>query len=201
MPMAPAMERGLSTHGPRHAVQERRDLRVIQHVHEIGNVEAGLGGPHPHGKLVAEVVRGGLAHARDAQMLAQHCGHLHVEIVQRHDAVQHAGARQVADRVEGLRAVPMVMVVGHVKDLVDAVDRPVRAVLQALRCHQQDGGALAFGFAQKVVALFVAGQAEDGHARNPAEPPTHSSPLLWSTPICAPRPMRTMVLTASSSSR
>src|SRR5262249_43664495 len=74
-----------------------------------------------------------------------------------------------------------------------------RGVLQALAGEQDDGGALAFGFAEEVVALFIAGQAKDGHTRNPAEPPTHSKPLLWSTPIWAPRPMRTMVLTARSS--
>ncbi len=88
---------------------------------------------------------GSLAHARHAQVLAQRRGQFDIEIVQRHDAVDRAGARQVADRLDRVRAIPLVVLVRHVKDLVDALQRPLRLVLQALGGEQHDRAALPLG--------------------------------------------------------
>ena len=184
----------------RYAIEERRKLSVIQHVDEVGHVQPRLGGAHAHGQLVAEVARGGLAHAGDAQVLADHGGQFDIEIVERHDAVEHARARQIADGVAHVDWVPLSAAIRQVEDLVDRLHRPVRFMLQAFGGDQHYRPALAFAFANEIVALFVAGHAENRHNRNPAEAPTHSRSLLWSTPICAPRPMRTMVFTARISS-
>ena len=40
MPIAPAIERGLSTHGRARAPETRATLVVVQHVDEIGHVDA-----------------------------------------------------------------------------------------------------------------------------------------------------------------
>ena len=87
--MAPAIERGFSTHGGRHALGELAHFRVVEQMHELGHVQACFHGLHAHGQLVAKIARGGLAHARNAQMLAQRGGHFQIEIVERHYPVDN----------------------------------------------------------------------------------------------------------------
>ena len=165
--MAPAIDRGFSTHG----AGTRSINAAMQHVDEIGHVQPRLGGPHAHGQLVAEIARGGLAHAGNAQVLAQHGGQFDIEIVERDDAVEDACTRQVADGVAQVDRVPAAARFRQVEDLVDGVHRPVGLV--------HHGRALAFRFAQEFVALLIARQAQKRHdAINPAEAPTHSRFLL-----------------------
>src|SRR5450759_1433623 len=109
----------------------------------------------------------GLAHPRQAQVLAQGSGRFDIEIVERHDAVDDASARQIAHRLDDVRAVPLVVLVGHVKDLVDALQRPFGLALKALRSHQHDAASQAFGLAQKLVAFLVTGEAQNVHLRSP----------------------------------
>ena len=51
-----------------------RTLIVVQQVNKIRHQQSGFHRAHAHGELVAEVARGGFAHAGDAQMLANACG-------------------------------------------------------------------------------------------------------------------------------
>ena len=117
---------GLEHPGRGRVLHEAAQRVVIEHVDEVRDVDAGLARLHAHGELVAEMADGGLAHPGHAQVLAQGGGQFDVEIVERHDAIDDAGARQIAHRLDGVRAVPLVVLVGHVKDLVDAVRRANR---------------------------------------------------------------------------
>src|ERR1019366_972935 len=83
--------------------------------------------------------------------------------VQRHDAVDGAGARQVTHRLDSVRAVPPVVLVGHVKDLVDGLRGPFGLALEAQRGHQHDAAALAFRLAQEFVAFLVTGETQNVH--------------------------------------
>src|ERR1017187_2858404 len=113
------------------------------------------------------MAHGGLAHPRQAQMLAQGGGQLDVEIVERHDAVDDASARQIAHRLDDVVAVPSMVLVGHVKDLVDALHGPLGLALETQRGQQQDTASLAFCLAQKFVAFLVTGEAQNGHLDSP----------------------------------
>ena len=95
-------------------------------------------------------------------MLAQGGGHFQIEIVERHYAVDSLGAGQVADGQQRIVAVPGFVLVRHVKDIVDAFARPLGFVAQAERGDEEDARPLPLGFAHEVVALFVAGQTEEG---------------------------------------
>ena len=71
------------------------NIVVIQNGDEIGHPNSILHRFHAHGQLVAEVAHGGQAHAGDAHVLAQcGCG-LHIELVERDDAVDLFIPRQV----------------------------------------------------------------------------------------------------------
>ena len=83
MPMAPAIERGFSTHGAGNPFHEVANSVVVDHADEIGHRQAGFLRLHARGELVAEVADRGLAHAGDAQVLAQHGRDLDVEVVER----------------------------------------------------------------------------------------------------------------------
>jgi hypothetical protein len=90
----------------RHPLDELGDLRVVQEVHELGDADPEGLSTDAHGELVTEIAGGGLAHARDAQVLAQHGRDLEVEVVEGDDAVEDARARQVADGAQRPRPGP-----------------------------------------------------------------------------------------------
>ncbi len=79
--------------GRRHAAAELADAFVVEHVHERRHRQAIVLRLDPHRQLVAEVPRRRLAHAGNAQVLAQRRRLLEIEVVERHDAVDgDAGA-------------------------------------------------------------------------------------------------------------
>ena len=63
---------------------------VIDDVHEFRAGDAGGARARAHRQLVAKAARGGLAHARHVQVLAQHRRRLDVEVVERDDAIERS---------------------------------------------------------------------------------------------------------------
>src|SRR5579884_3145001 len=115
--------------------------------------------------------------------------------------IENASACEIADCIQRLRPVPMMILIRHVEYLVNAVHRPARFVFETERCEQDNCASLRLAFPDERFAFFIAGDTQDRHsAMNPAAAPTQSRPLLKSTPICAPRPIRTIVFTGRSSS-
>src|ERR1700676_4446170 len=152
---------------------------MVQDVDEIGHVEPRFPGFHAHCEFVAEVASGGLSHAWNAQVLTQQGGNLDIEVVERYDPVEDASAGEIADGIHRMRAVPFVILVGHVEDLVDRIHRKFRLALEAQGCDEHYPRALTFRLGQEVVAFVVAREAEDSHyAIKAADAPTHSMPLL-----------------------
>ncbi len=155
-------EPGFEDPGRRNLVEEGMDEVVIEDVDEGGDVEAFIGGLAAHGELVAEVAGGGFAHAGDAEVFAEGGGGFEVEVIEGDDAVDDFSAGEEADGVEGLLAVPLFFVVGHVEDFVDGLGGPFGGVFDAVGGKEEDAAAEAFGLAEKFVAFFVAGDAENG---------------------------------------
>ena len=156
--MAAACDRGLRIQGSGVSCGEAGDLRVVHDVHEIGDEDAEVAGLHALRQLVAEVARGGFAHPRHAQVLAQHGRRLHVEIVQRDDAVEVLGAGNVA------HALHQVLAANLPRDVIGVVDRlprPVR-IAQLVERQQQDPAALRLALADEGLALLVSRDAQDG---------------------------------------
>src|ERR1019366_3006716 len=121
---------GLEHPGRGRVFHEAPQLVVIEHGYEVRDLDAFLAGLPAHGELVAEMAHGGLAHPGQAQMLAQGGSQFDVEIVERHDAVDDASARQIAHRLDDVLTVPSMVLVGHVKDLVDALHGPFSLSLE-----------------------------------------------------------------------
>ena len=112
---------------------------VVEDVDELGDEDAGVPRADAHRQLVAEIPRGRLAHAGDAQVLAQEGRGLDVEVVEGDDAIEAFGAGQVADALDevvGRRAL------AHVEDVVDGLARPVGRG-QRIEREQQDAAARA----------------------------------------------------------
>ena len=159
MPIAAADERGLSTHGGVTRGRPVGDLLIVEHRGELRHRDAERPRLHPHRQLVAKAAGGGAAHARHAQVLAQHRGELDVEIVERGNPVDAVAARDLvhvpADRL-------VAGVARHRVDLVDRLARPFRAD-ELVGGQQQDGAALRLALAQERVALEIGGDTQDGH--------------------------------------
>ncbi len=124
------------------------------------DVDAAIARPRAHGELVAEVACSGFAHTGDAQVLAQERDDLDVEVVERRDAAEVTRAREVADRVDHGATVGKR---GHGEDLVDAVARPGLGE-QGLEREQDDVASFCLALLEELVALEVAGKAEDDPA-------------------------------------
>src|SRR5260370_23827255 len=60
---------------------------VVENVDEFGDEDAFLAGPLAHGQLVAKIADGSEAHAGDAEMLTEGGDVLHVEFIERDDAI------------------------------------------------------------------------------------------------------------------
>ena len=125
MPIEPANERGFSTHGGGTRSRNSRSLAIIQNMDEVRHRQALIARLGPHGELVAEVACRSVAHAGHAQMLAQSCSRLHVEVVERNDAIDVLRSRHVADAKQHVVDLPLLIDVGDIEDLVDAVARPI----------------------------------------------------------------------------
>ena len=161
MPMEPAKDRGFSTHGGGTRSQELAQPGVVQNMNELGYRQPFVAGLGAHGQLVAKISGRAVAHAGHAQVLAQGGRRLHVEVVQRNDAVDLLGARHVADAQQHVFHLPLLLHVRDVEGLVDALLWP-RLVGDAMRGQQQHAGALAAALANEVKAFEVAGETEHG---------------------------------------
>ena len=91
MPIAAAFDRGFSIHGGATRSAKRRIASSFTTCDEVGHEDALVPRAHAHRQLVAEIARGGLAHAGHAQVLAQQRRRLDVEVVERDDAIERRG--------------------------------------------------------------------------------------------------------------
>ena len=130
-------------------------------MNELGYSQPFIAGLGAHGQLIAKVSRRAVAHAGHAQVLAQGRRRLHVEVVERNDAVDLLGARHVADAQQHVLHLPLLLHVRDVEGLVNAVLWP-RLVGDAVRGQQQHSGALPAALANEVEAFEVAGETEHG---------------------------------------
>ncbi len=120
---------------------------------------------YAHSELVAEIPRRGFAETGQAQVLAQQGGFFEIEIVERHNAVQFRGPAQMADGKQHVLEVPFMLLVGHVKDVVDAFARPFRRILKTERGQEENAAAAALCFLKEAVSLVIARKAEEGQGR------------------------------------
>ena len=114
-------------------------------------------GAGAHRQLVPEIARGGLPHAGNAQVLAEQRRRLDVEVVERDDAIERAGAGQVADALQQVVARD---VAGDVEELVDRLTWPV-GLLQRIDGQQQNRAALFLALAQELLPLLVRGDTQN----------------------------------------
>ena len=158
--LADANRRGLR---PRLEDPGRRDplcpIRYRLMVESVDEFRAGYRGcprAGSHRELVAKTARPSLAHAGHSKVLAQHCGGLDVEIVERHDPVQPLGTGKIggAGAYLGLRHVPP-----DVVEPIDRVPRPVR-VAQLFVGQKQDAASLPATLPEELVTLAVRRDAE-----------------------------------------
>src|SRR5208283_840262 len=77
-----------------------------------------------HSQLVAEVARRSFAHAWQAQMLAQCCCRLHIEVIERNNAINILRPRHVTDAKQHILDLPLLVYVRDVEGLVNALARP-----------------------------------------------------------------------------
>ena len=153
--------RGLRSrlHHPRRrdAAVHSRDAGVVEDVDEVRTADAGAAGAAAHRQLVAKRARRRLAHARHAEIFAQHRRELDVEVVERDDAIDLLGAGDVR------RALADVLgrhVAAEVVELVHGVARPV-GIAQLLLGQEQHAASLPAALAQELVAFAVGRDAED----------------------------------------
>ena len=139
------------------AVCELADALAVERVNEVGDEYAAFARLQAHRQLVAEVARRRVAHAGQAQVLAQGCGGLNVEVVERHDAINLARAREVAD---GARERVEREVGGHVEEFVNRLARPVGVPKLCAR-DEHDAAALSLARAHELLPLLVARDAQD----------------------------------------
>jgi hypothetical protein len=93
-------------------------------------------------------------------MFAKQSGFLKIEIVEWNDPVDLNGPAEMTDRAQHVLQIPLVLVIGHVKDIGQALIGPLGGVLQALRCKQENPASLPGCFFKETGALLVAGQTQ-----------------------------------------
>ncbi len=131
---------------------------VIEDVDEFGDEDAGFAGSGAHGQLVAKVADGGKAHAGNTEMLAEGGDVLHVEFIERDDAIDGMGPGYVT---YGIDQTLEREILGHGEDFADAFERPV-AVAEFFDGQEQDEAAHRFAGADEFLALFIGTDAENG---------------------------------------
>ena len=114
-----------------------------------------------HRQLVAKVAHSSITHARYAQVFAQGCRDPHIIVIQRHDAVDNARAREIAHAIDHIFHYRQIR---HMEDFIDTFTRPVR-LFQRWRDQQDYVIPLLLAFADKILPLFVTGNAEYGFWR------------------------------------
>ena len=127
-------------------------------MHELGAGQPPLRARRRIASLSRKRARRRFSHPGHEQVLAQHRRQLDVEVIERDDAVDALGSREVrgalADVVER-------HVAAEVIESVDRVTRPV-GVAQLLFGEQQHAAPLPPALAQELVALAVGRDAEEG---------------------------------------
>ncbi len=147
--------------GSGHPAQVVANVVVIEDGNEIGHLDAVFKCLHPHGQLVAEVTHGSETHAGDPHVLAQSGGGFHIELVERHNAVNLLFPRQIGYRFDDFGQGKVDRDVEHI---IQALARPV-GIAQAFYCQQEYAAALTLAFAHEFLSLFVGGDAEKGDWR------------------------------------
>ena len=79
---------------------------------------------------------------------------------ERDDSVDGDGFRKIAHPLKHVGQVPYVLLVLHIEDVVQLVERPVGFVFQAQRGQQEYLAALALQFHERLVALLITRQAQ-----------------------------------------
>src|SRR5437667_3764060 len=131
---------------------------VIEDVDEFGDEDAGFTGAGAHGQLISKVAHGGEAHAGNAEMLAEGGNILHVEFIERDDAIDVPRAGRVAD---GVNQALQRKLFRHGEDFVDAFERPT-GVAKFFNGQEKNAAAERFAGADKFLTLFVGTDAENG---------------------------------------
>src|SRR5229473_3771340 len=137
---------------------ELAKMVVIEDVDEFGDEDAGFAGAGAHGQLVAKVADGGEAHAGNAEMFAEGGDILHVEFIERDDAIDGMGPGHVT---YGIDQTLEREILGHGEDFFYTVKRPV-AVAEFFDSQEQDEAAHRFAGANEFLTLFVGTDAENG---------------------------------------
>jgi ferrochelatase len=131
---------------------------VIQNVNERRNRQSAVLRARTHRELVAEVTRGRVAHAGDAQVLAEERNEFDVEVVERRDAIELTRAREIAHGVDHGLAIAERR---HREHLVDVFARP-RFIEQRLGSEEHHVAPFALCTLEEAVALEVTGDTENG---------------------------------------
>src|SRR5205085_2182361 len=110
-----------------------------------------------HRELVAEVARGGLTHAGNANVLAQTRDELDVVVIERRETVDLPRAAEITECVDDrLR----VLEVGEREHLVDVLAAPWFVEL-LLDCQEDDGAPFLLTRLDELVSLEIRRDADD----------------------------------------
>src|SRR6266481_4362556 len=131
---------------------------VVENVDEFGDENAFLSGSLAHGQLVAKIANGSEAHAGDAEMLAEGGDVLHVEFVERNNAIDGLRPGNIA---HGVKEILQGKLFRHGEDFVDTFERP-RCVTKFFDGQKKDTAAERFAGADELMTLFVGTDAENG---------------------------------------
>src|SRR5712692_3808546 len=131
---------------------------VVENVDEFGDEDAFLPGSLAHGQLVAKIANGSEAHAGDAEMLAEGGDVLHVEFIERDDAIDGLRPGSVT---HGINQILQRKLFRHGEDFVDTFEWP-RCVAKFFEGREKDTAAERFAGADELLALFVGTDAENG---------------------------------------
>src|SRR6266403_6305351 len=143
------------TGNPRH---EFAKIIVVENVDEFGDEDAFLSCSLAHGQLVAKISNGGEAHAGDAQMLTESGDVLHVEFIERDDAINGLRPANIA---HGVKEILQRKLFRHVEDFVDTFEWPLR-VAKFFDGQEKDTAADRFAGADKLMTLFVGADTKNG---------------------------------------
>ena len=140
----------------RNVVEIILDVAVVHDRNEVRDAHLAIESSHAHSEFVAEIAHGGKAHAGNAQMLAERSRGLHVEFVERHDAIDFLVAGQMGD---GLHDIVERNLLGKVEGIVEALAGPV-GIPQFLSRQQDHAAAASLALAHEFLPFFVGGDAE-----------------------------------------
>src|SRR5882762_2103107 len=143
------------TRNPRH---EFAKIIVVENVDEFGDEDAFLSGSLAHGQLVAKIANGSEAHSGDAEMLTEGGDVLHVEFIERNDAIDGLRPGNIA---HGVKEILQRKLFRHGEDFVDTFERP-RYVAKFFDGQEKDTAAERFAGSDELLALFVRTNAENG---------------------------------------